>query len=412
MDDSIKEFVKKNDKDSSDVRVKESCRESSHKSLLQDESCEFPRASTSFSSVEELTLSKEDLLLKFLKRLNASFKVPGFSQEVMEASIPDLMSSFTFFAEASLQKIPELFFRTPESVPLICVSSPVSLNSGEVSELSFRSSYEPMYPGYKERLLEIPRWNAVRAKYWKHTNEESHGTVIAIHAWMMGDEKASALTLVPGFFYRMGLDVILFELPFHGLRKPETFLPTRMFPGIDAACTNESFAQAIFELRGIREWLRRDGDKPVVGVGLSLGAQVLSLWASLDPLDAAVCVAPLVSLPDFVWSHVEGAALAERLVEAGITKELLEKGFAVTSPLSYPLLMDKRKVMIVAGKNDEIVPSSHAEALWNHWQCPEIFWLSKGHIEQLVTEGTAARVHAFLSGLGLADADLRKVVRV
>jgi predicted alpha/beta hydrolase family esterase len=382
------------------------------KAAEKGESCLFPRSATSFSSVEELTLSKEDLLLKFLKRLNASFKIPVFSQEVLEDAIPDLIASFNYFSHASLNKIPELFFRVPDSVPLICVSSPVSLSSGEVSELSFRSAFEPMYPEYKERLAKEPRWNAVRAKYWKHVNEESHGTIIAIHAWMMGDEKASALTLVPGFFYRMGLDVIVFELPFHGSRRPEKFLPLKMFPGIDAACTNESFAQAIYELRGIREWLKRENDKPVIGVGLSLGAQVLSLWSSLDRLDAAICVAPLVSLADFIWAQVEGAALAERLVSAGISRQLLEAGFSVSSPLSYPLAMEKEKVLIIAGKHDEIVPSSHAEALWNHWQRPSIHWLDKGHIEQLVTEGTAGKVHAFLKERGLADPQLRKIVRL
>jgi pimeloyl-ACP methyl ester carboxylesterase len=375
----------------------------------EGESCEFPRSNTTFSSVEELTLTKEHLLLKFLKRLNASFKIPVFSPEVLEDAIPELLKSFEYFSNASLEKMPELYFRHPGSIPLVCVSSPVSLSSGEVSELSFRSSYDPMYPGYLNRLASEPRWNAVRAKYWKHTREASHGTVIAIHAWMMGYEKASALTLVPGFFYRMGLDVIVFELPLHGLRRPQEFLPTKMFPGIDAACTNESFAQAIYELRGIREWLERENTKPVIGVGLSLGAQILALWASLDQLDAIVCAAPLVSLPDFIWSQVEGASLSERLIEAGLSREVLEKGFSVSNPLSYSLTMNKENVLIVAGRNDSIVPASHATSLWNHWKNPPIYWLQEGHIEQLIAEDTAQKVHAFLSSLGFADEVLRKV---
>lgn len=377
--------------------------------VSNSDQCIYPREHTRFSVVEELTLSKERTLLKLLKRLNSNFKVPSFTEKELEDAIPLLLSSFEYYLGTAWEKVPELFFRVPQVQPLVCVSSPVALSTGEVCDISFKSTFEPVFPDYKDRLSGEPRWNSVRAKYWRHTKEESRGTVIAIHGWMMGDEKASALTMVPGYFYRLGLDVVLFELPFHGLRRPDPLLPTKMFPSLDPACTNESFAQAIFELRAIKDWLLKEKEQAIVGVGLSLGAHTLALWASLDKLDAIICTAPLVSLPNFIWSQVEGGPLDLRLKEAGITREVLERGFAVSNPLSYSLAMDKESALIIAGERDSIVPAEQAKLLWEHWNRPDIHWVLDGHIEQLLAPGTAEKVHTFLHNLGLADKTLRKV---
>ncbi|HMO17025.1 MAG TPA: hypothetical protein PKA63_00195 [Oligoflexia bacterium] len=376
---------------------------------VDNEKLEFLQVETKFSPLEELTLSQEKTLIKFLKRMGRSFSLPTFSDDELERAIPVLLESLKYYYETSWEKVPELYFKRPESLPLFCVSSPVHLSSGEVCDLSFRSEFSPVYPEYEARLKNEPRWRSVRAKYWRHAKGQSRGTIIAVHGWMMGSEKASALTLVPGYFYRMGLDVIIFELPFHGLRNPEQLLPTLMFPGIDPACTNEGFAQAIFELRSIREWLRREDDKPVIGMGLSLGGHTVALWHTLDFLDAAICVAPLVSLPDIIWSQVEGGPMEKRLQEVGISKEVLENGFSVSSPLAYPFSGIKSATMIVAAKNDVIVPAAHATMLWEHWGRPDIHWVDDGHIEQLLTPGTGERIHEFLSRLGFADPELRVV---
>jgi hypothetical protein len=210
----------------------------------------------------------------------------------------------------------------------------------------------------------------------------------------------------------MGLDVVIVELPFHGSRSVENPSLLNMFPSIDPVITNEGFSQAIFELREISKWIKHELDCPIIGLGLSLGAQAISLWSSLDQLDATICVAPLVSIPQFIWKQVSGTALEQSLLKAGFSYDYLESGFAVSSPKSYFLRSDKKHTLIVAGKNDLIVPSSQAEELWKHWNKPKIHWIEDGHIEQLITPGTGKKVHNFLTKLGLASKSLEPAQKI
>ena len=294
-----------------------------------------------------------------------------------------------------------MYFKLPDKRPLICVSSPHKIAGGEVRDITFKTHFESANPEYGARFKKLIKPRSVKAKHWKHLNEKPTGCVIAVHGWNMGDEKSSALTMVPGYFFQLGLDVIIVELPMHGARKSEINSITQMFPSLDPAVTNESFAQSICELREISTWVRSEIDCPVIGLGLSLGAQVISLWASLDSIDAVICVAPLVSLPSFIWSQVAGTNLEATLLKIGLNQQMLEQGFAVSNPLSYFLSTPRNQVLIVAGKNDIIVPASHAETLCKHWNSPRIHWLPDGHIEQLTAPSTGQEIKDFLGKLGL-----------
>ena len=295
---------------------------------------------------------------------------------------------------------------------MLGISAPIPLSDGQVREVSFMTKFESVNDNYRNRLKGFKHSKIAKAKHWMHTSEKPLGCVVAVHGWMLGDQKASALTLVPGFFYRMGLDVIVVELPLHGSRSPEEYTPLNLFPSLDPAVTNESFAQSIFELREVISWVKDELSCPVIGLGLSLGAQTIALLSSIMALDAVICVAPMVSLSSFIWQQVVGTTLEQTLIKAGLDKTLIDEGFAVTAPLSYSPKIDKDRMMIVAGKNDVIVPSHHATELWEYWQKPKIHWLDDGHIEQLVAPGTGHVIHGFLRDLGLALENLKLTGRV
>jgi hypothetical protein len=367
------------------------------------EQCSYPRIETNFSSIEELTLNQEQGLLKLVKRLTSNFKLPSFLESDLEESIPKIREGLDYYLNLEWQSAPELYFDPPKKNPLICVSHPVKLSNGEVRDITFKSRFQSSNNEYRSLIKNLNESNSVRAKHWMHTDKPPLGCVLAVHGWMLGEEKISALTLVPGFFYRMGLDVLVVELPFHGSRSFNNFSIRNMFPSVDPVITNEGFAQAIFEFREIATWIKHELECPIIGLGLSLGAQAISLWSSLDELQATICVAPLVSIPKFIWKQVSGTPLEKSLFKAGLNYEYLESGFAVTSPISYNLRTQKKNVFIVAGKNDLIVPSSQAVELWKHWNRPKIHWIEDGHIEQLITPGTGKKVHNFLNKLGLAS---------
>src|SRR5204863_137740 len=73
-------------------------------------------------------------------------------------------------------------------------------------------------------------------------------------------------------FYRAGVDVVIYVLPYHGPRTAAGSGPSgRGFFGLDMVRTNEAFAQAIYELRALLRYCRAAGTGPVGAFGMSLG---------------------------------------------------------------------------------------------------------------------------------------------
>ena len=54
--------------------------------------------------------------------------------------------------------------------------------------------------------------------------------------------------------------------------------------------------------------------------------------------------------------------------------------YRVHSPLTYARCVEKSRILILAGRVDQIVPPEHPHALWQHWDEPEIYWFSGSHL--------------------------------
>ncbi len=367
----------------------------------QSDACPFPQPDTVLSSIETLSLTPEATLLKLLKRLSSKFIVPEFKEEDLRESIQPTLEGIAYYLSTCWENVPELYFKRPEKSPLACIAKPTFIEGGSVRDFVFKSKFVSVSPEYEKRRKLQPQNDSVKIRYWKHEDKESSGTVIAVHGWMLGDDKAKALTMVPGYFFSLGLDVLLYELPYHGGRSPSDVHPLKMFPSIDPVITNESFAQAIFELRALRDWLDEIDKKPVVAVGLSLGAQTVALWSSLDRLDGVICIAPVVSIAKRIWHYVKCSPLADTLIKVGLTEDFFDRAFASGSPLSYFLTTEKQRVLIIASKEDHIVPFEEVQTLVDHWKQPKTHFVPKGHVEQLVNDETLLVVKNFLNSLGL-----------
>lgn len=363
---------------------------------VDTEACAYPQPETLLSNIETLSLNPEGSLLKLLKRLSSKFIVPEFKEKDLLDSVQPTLEGIAYYLSTSWEKVPDLYFKKPEKSPLACVAKPTFIEGGAVRDFVFKSKFVSVCPEYEKRRKEMPENDSVRIRHWKHDKGVGKGTIIAVHGWMLGDDKAKALTMVPGYFYSLGFDVLVYELPFHGGRAPKDIHPLKIFPSIDPVITNESFAQAIFELRALKNWLDEDKVKPVIAMGLSLGAQTVSLWASLDKLDGIICVAPVVSIAKRIWYYVKNSPLADTLTKVGLTEDLFDRAFSPSTPLSYFLNVEKDNVLVIASKEDHIVPFEEVEMLVRHWDIPNTHFVPKGHVEQLVNEETLVAVKKFL----------------
>lgn len=271
------------------------------------------------------------------------------------------------------------------------------LVDGEIVDLRFESSFECRNPAQQRVFVEDTTNRTVRARWWRHKGAP-RPTVVAVHGWTMGDPRLNSLAFLPGVFYRLGVDVVLFELPFHGRRQRSPSVGT--FPSTDIAHTNESMIQAVVDLRALGVILTARGCSAVGAIGMSLGGYVASLWGSLDRLAFCIPVVPLVSMADLAWKIVSSdrALGADR---AGVTLELLSDLFGFHSPLSHTPQTPTERVMIVASRGDTVVPAAHSELLWEHWNRPAIEWVSGGHETLFQRSQAFSRACEFLARLGV-----------
>jgi pimeloyl-ACP methyl ester carboxylesterase len=275
-------------------------------------------------------------------------------------------------------------------------------HGGRVVDIVFDSEYSPTVVAYREEHARYRENLTVHARLF--TGPEPAPTAILVHGWAGGafwfEERAFAVH----YLRRIGLDVALVQLPVHGRRAPaQSPISGSMFPGPHVVRTNESFGQAISDLRALARVLAARGAPAVGVIGASLGGYTSALWAALDD-DLAFCVPmiPFSSLADMLWRHGEGAPLRRWARKAGIDAALLEEAFSVHAPLERPVKLPRERLMIVAGRGDAISFPDHAEALWEHWGRPTMHWFAGGHLAQLGRGNAFRAIRTHLVQLGLA----------
>ncbi|MFN8392242.1 MAG: alpha/beta hydrolase family protein [Bdellovibrionota bacterium] len=377
---------------------------------LEGDVCPYPRPGTDFSNWERLTLSDRGDLLRVLRLLARKFSWGSLADVVLQGNMGDMAAAIEYYRSNNFAVRPSSFFRRPKELPKVCLSEPYPLEHGEIVDLMFQTHYVPRYKPFEKEYAAYSENQKVHARMWKHPPGQSLGTIVAIHGWFMGDQRVSALTLVPGFFFRLGLDVVLYELPHHGRRAPIGRPNTSLFPSADVPRTNEGFGQAIFELRSLAAWLEQENPNPVGAIGMSLGGYTAALWGSLDKLAFVIPVVPLVSIADMVWKLVHelrnGDEGLKRLDLKGLDLDQLRAIYSVHCPLSYQPKTPLNRRMIIAGLGDPIIPASQPQMLWEHWNKPRIHWFEGGHLGQIVEGDALHQVHLFLQSLKLAHSEL------
>jgi len=303
--------------------------------------------------------------------------------------------------DPSLPGIDRAFFPPPPEAQV--AEQPVGARAGaeRVVDLTFASSYRVFDDVYRDKY-EAYRENAT-AHTRLYTRGSARPVVICLHGWGGGTFWLEERAFLVSYLLRIGLDAALFQLPFHADRTPAQVRRSgQLFPGQHVVRTNEAFGQAIHDLRALARYLRERGAPHVGVIGMSLGGYTTALWATVDSeLAFAFPIIPAVSMSTLMWRHGERSPARLRAERAGLSQSLLDRAFAIHSPLTRPVLLPAERLLIVAGRGDRITPPDQARALWRHWNKPPIHWFPGGHLAQ-VGRGNAFRaIRARLTDAGL-----------
>lgn len=220
--------------------------------------------------------------------------------------------------------------------------------------------------------------NTVHAEYFRPTRPGRAPGVVVLH--ILGADFALSRYMAARLAER-GVAALFVKLPYYGERRPPGD-PNR-FLSADIERTVLAMRQGVCDVRRAGAWLaaRPEVDPGKLGVtGISLGGIVASLATAVDP--ALNRGAFLLAGGDFariLWEMPEGEKYKDLWVRSGRSFADLKALADPFDPLTYAPRLTGKRVMMIAGTVDEVIPPAATRALWEAAGRPPITWYDCGH---------------------------------
>jgi len=310
---------------------------------------------------------------------------PLSETDELNSAVAESETAYALFRERGWLDDPGTYHPAPP--PLESVrSTPLRIGRWDCEALSFESGFEPP--------TDVPG----RDRWLAHANNQTaHALVlrrnrpgpwlIFIHGFGMGDFKQNFRAFRAGQLHESaGINVALFVLPVHGARSPGGF-NGRQFFGLSPLDFVHAESQAIWDLRRLIDWIRRQGATQVGLSGLSLGGYTSALLASIeDGLDCVIAGVPptdVLNTGEILSSSIERRIPAAAGVDLARDRAIQR----VVSPLAMPCRVAHGGRYIFAATGDQFVPIEQVRALWQHWERPRICWCTGSHVSALMQRG-------------------------
>lgn len=277
---------------------------------------------------------------------------------------------------------------------------------GVCEDLYFESPFVALNPRLQKRFRSHEKNRYAHARYWRHS-QGPRPTIVAIHGFSADLYALNEWFFALPWLYRMGCDILLMTMPFHGRRQEplSPFSGHGFFAG-GVAGINEAFAQGVCDFRVFSRFLRQAHGVEKLGVtGVSLGGYTASLLASLESdLEFAIPNVPLVSVFDvaMTWAPI-GTLLKPLLRLKGISEADARRMLAMHSPLTFQPKIPRDRLFIIGGVGDRLAPPSHSVLLWEHWQRCRIHWFAGSHLLHLDKGAYLRQTGDFLREIGFIN---------
>jgi dienelactone hydrolase len=171
------------------------------------------------------------------------------------------------------------------------------------------------------------------------------------------------------------------QMAYYGPRRPPGSRLRLLSPNVRQ--TLDAVRQTVLDVRRAAAWLevQPEIDPKRLGIlGTSLGSMVGALCAEMEPrLTRVAILLGGGGLVDAFWDHPQARSLRKAFEALGGKKEQLVQMIAPADPLTCAANLKEHKVLIVAGKRDEIVPPSATVRLWEASGKQKIVWYDCTH---------------------------------
>jgi pimeloyl-ACP methyl ester carboxylesterase len=275
-------------------------------------------------------------------------------------------------------------FQRPERVEVRTTPARGRLDKDGHSELiEFDSGYVALNPMIRAEYAACSNNTTARALHWRH-GDGRRPTLCVLHGFGAPHAAINVAAFSLRRLFADGWDVVLFTLPFHGARRS-----ARRLQGIElfsegVATFNEAVLHAIHDMRALLGHLEAGGASRLAVTGVSLGGYTAALLAAAEPrLDCVIAICPPAKLDPFTGAILPGRLGPALLARAaGFPAEILERATAITKATSYPSVIAKDRLLIIAGIGDRICPPAQTLELWEHWHRPALHWFPGAHVWQ------------------------------
>jgi dienelactone hydrolase len=223
-----------------------------------------------------------------------------------------------------------------------------------------------------------PENNTVYAEYYRPMGKGPFPGVIVLDI-TAGDQSLSRT--ICNCLAQNQIAALFVQMAYYGPRRPPgsklRLLSTNLPHTMDA------IRQTVLDIRRASAWLeaRPEIDRNRLGIhGTSLGSMVGALAAEMEPRLSRVSIAlGGGGLVDAFYDHPRAARYRKWFELFGGKKELVARALAPIDPITCAANLKDRKVLLIAGKRDEIVPPSATKALWEAAGKPKLVWFDCSH---------------------------------
>jgi len=276
--------------------------------------------------------------------------------------------------------------------------------SGHVEMLRFDSPFQAINPEVRESYAGFSENSTAWAQSWRH-EDGPRPTLCVIHGFGASPHWLNSAFFALPWLFDQGYDVLLYVLPFHGVRQPKTvpFSGWGLFAH-GVAHFNEAILHGVHDLRVFVDHLIAEGVEQVGVIGLSLGGYIAALVAAVDDrLALSIPNAPVASIDRLTrqWFPAN-MLLAAGTRAAGIDREELKAVLAVHSPLTYEPKLAAERRMIIGGLGDRLAPPEQSLLLWEHWNRCRLHWFPGNHVIHLKRGAYLQAMLGFMREIGFA----------
>jgi len=245
--------------------------------------------------------------------------------------------------------------------------------------VNWDSGFAP-YPGEpgSDRWMAFEPNHVASAAVLRHA-DGPRPWVIAVHGFCMGFPFMDFPGLhAERLHHELGMNVAMPALPLHGPRRV-TLISGEPFLSFELMNAVHGLTQAVWDIRRLIHWIREQGATSISLYGVSLGAYTVSLLAGIEEgVDAVVAGIPVSDFPGLFHRHSPHHIRA-RAIEHKIMGGTAENVYRVVSPLSFEAKVPPGRRFIFAGYGDRVATPEQAQALWEHWDQPQISWYAGNH---------------------------------